>query len=44
MQNFNTHSSKNEPPSFFNVDGTVTENGQFVQMQLEDAAASGPWR
>ena len=37
-------SSKREPPSFFNVDGTVTENGAFVQAQLENGAATAPWR
>jgi endoglucanase len=37
-------SSKNEPPSFFNIDNTVTENGQFVQEQLDKAAENAPWR
>ena len=37
-------SDKVEPPSFFTVDGTVSENGRFVQEQLEQAAQTAPWR
>ena len=37
-------SDKVEPPSFFNADGAVSENGRFVQEQLEQAAENAPWR
>ncbi|MEM7116288.1 MAG: glycoside hydrolase family 5 protein [Chloroflexota bacterium] len=39
-------SNKSEPPSFFNLGSnpTVTENGRFVQNQLNKGAADAPWR
>jgi endoglucanase len=37
-------SNKIEPPSFFNSDMSVTENGRFVQDQLDQSAETVPWR
>ena len=37
-------SDKHEPPSFFTQGGELTENGQFVQEQLDQAAEVAPWR
>lgn len=37
-------SDKNEPPSFFNLDGSLTSNGQFVKQKLAQYAETAPWR
>lgn len=37
-------SNKDEPPSFFELNGELTANGQFVKAQLDKAAQEAPWR